>query len=823
MPRTSARRHHNLPAQRVRLIGREHDLQVACDALLGTDGRLLTLTGSGGCGKTRLALEVASVVHPRFDNGVVLVVLADIANPVLVVHTIASALSIRERADESLTATVVRVLASLDLLLVLDNCEHLIDACARVTEELLDACPRLRVLATSREPLRIPGEKTWRVPSLALPDQHAATEAVLRSPAVELFVERAQAASSELALVPSTLNAISRICTRLDGMPLAIELAAARVRALSVEQIHERLDDSIGLLVGGGRTTPSRQQALRATLDWSYRLLGDSERAVLRRMAVFSESCSLEALEAVCAFGEDNQNVVLDLVTGLVDKSLVVVEQRDGQARYRLLEPVRQYAHELLLASGERDGVCRRYAEHYQAFAAARAYETNFGGPGRFVATNELRREYPNIRGVLAWSVETGEPQVGLSVAGSLLFFWQHHSSVSEGIPWVDQLLAMPGAGEPTSARAGALLSASYLAMLRGDLDKARAFSHEALALGTRLGEPLLEWNGLHFLGVVSYARGDLKTAQDYLWRAVPVAHAASAVVPEATSLGCVGHNLCDQADYATALELVERAYRLGRGDPWFGGWMLLVTGQAALGLGTLERARSALEAALTVMRQHGEPHSLTPAILDALGELEIACNRPRLAREWLASSLELRHASGERFMLARTFDQHASLAALCADPERALKLAGAADRIYEDLGGQRTPSEKQKLERWLVPLRDRFGSESAEVARTEGRALDLDDAVAFARGGGEPEADGPAPSAAPRAGSPLTVREQEVATLLARGLSNRQIAHELVISLHTAQRHVENILGKLSLSSRAQVASWAIGQRMGPVSTPHT
>ena len=787
--------------------------------MLGAEGRLLTLTGTGGCGKTRLALELASLVYPQFANGVALVELAAITDPALVPLAIASALGIRQRPDELLSATLVRTLSILDLLLVLDNCEQVIGVCAQLTEELLDYCPRLRVLATSREPLRILGERTWRVPSLALPDQRTGTDDVLHSPAVELFVERAQATFSDFAVSPSTLDAVGRICTRLDGMPLAIELAAARVRALSVEQIHERLDDSIGLLAGGGRTAPSRQQALRATLDWSYRLLDDSERAVFRRLAAFAESCSLEAAEAVCADGDITPSEVLDLVTRLVDKSLVVMEPHDEPTRYRLLEPVRQYAHELLVASGERDFVRRRHALHYLSFAEARANDANVGGPRRFAATNELGREYPNIRSVLAWSVENAEPQVGLSIAWSLAFFWQQYSSVREGSQWVDQLLALPGADEPTYARAGALVSSAYLALLAGDLDTARARSQEAASLGRRLGEAVVEWMGLQFQGVLSWARGDVPTAQSYLHQAASVAHNASAAVLEASSLACIGDNLSEQSEYAAALPLLERAYEMGRLDAWSAGFQLAFIGQAALGLGAIERARSALEAGLSVAQLNGEPHSMTPRILDSLGEVEIACKEPRQARVWLIRSLDLRHDAGERFGIARTFDRLGSLAALCSEPERALKLVGAADRILQDLGG-RTPAEQQKLDQWLPPLRDRVGNEASDAAWTEGRAMTVDDAVAFAHSGDETQAEEPAPSVRPRTASPLTTRELEVAALLARGLSNRRIADELVISLHTAQRHVENILGKLAFSSRTQVAAWAIGQGLATVST---
>jgi predicted ATPase/DNA-binding CsgD family transcriptional regulator len=579
--------------------------------------------------------------------------------------------------------------------------------------------------------------------------------------------------------------------------------------SLSVEQIHERLDDSIGLLVGGARTAPSRQRALRATLDWSYRLLDETERAVFRRLAVFAEGCDLEAIEAVCPAGDIAPTEILEVAMRLIDKSLVVVQQRDGRARYRLLEPIRQYSNELLRASGERDAVRRRHARHYQAFAEARAFEPNFGGPRRFTAMNEEGLEYANLRTALAWSVENAEPQVGLNIAWSLLFFWQHHGSVTEGIQWVTRLLALPGAAERTYARAGALLSACYLLILRGEHGMARSFAEEASSIGRELAEPLLEWNGLFYLGVASYSRGDLTSAWTNIQQAAARAHAVSAAVPEATCFIMLGMILCDQADYATAEPFAEQANRLGRIDPWFRGWLLLLRSRVAFGLGAVERARASLEEALATARQNGDPHSLTPLILEGLGELEIVCNRPHEAREWLVTSLELRHDSGEHSRLAQSFDRLASLDARCSDPERALKLVGAADRLYHQLGAQRAPSETQKLERWLLPLRDQIGAQAAETATAEGRALELDDAVAFALSNpGESRPSAPAPSA-----SPLTAREQEVATLLARGLSNRQIADELVISLHTAQRHVENILSKLAFSSRTQVAAWAINE----------
>jgi predicted ATPase len=411
MPRPSVTQHHNLPAHRLRLIGREQDLRVVRRALLGTEGRLLTLTGTGGCGKTRLALELAAGLLPTFPDGVWLVELAPLADAELVPQAVVSALGVREQPGEALLATLVRALATREVLLVLDNCEHVIEGCAQMVEHLLDHCPRLRMLATSREALRITGELTWRVPSLGVPDQLATTDNLLRTPAVQLFVERAQATvpNFDPAARAATVGAI---CRRLDGLPLAIELAAARVHALGVDQILDRLDDSIHLLVGGSRTAPSRQQTLHATLGWSYDLLGQGERAVFRRLAVFADNFSLDAAEAVCADTNVAASDVLDHLQHLIDKSLVMAEERDGQARYRLLEPARQYAEEQLLVCKERGAARRRHALHYLAFAEARARDTNIGGPRRITAAAELHREYPSIRAVLAWAVESGEAQV---------------------------------------------------------------------------------------------------------------------------------------------------------------------------------------------------------------------------------------------------------------------------------------------------------------------------------------------------------------------------------------------------------------------------
>jgi predicted ATPase/DNA-binding CsgD family transcriptional regulator len=806
VPRSRAKRRHNLPANRLRLIGREQDVVAARQALLGTSGRLLTLTGAGGCGKTRLAVELATDLLPSFADGVWLIELAPLADAELVPQAAASALGIREQPGEALLVTLVRALIRREVLLVLDNCEHVIDVCARVVEQLLDECPRLRVLATSREALRITGERTWRVPSLRVPDQAAAPEVLLRAPAVQLFVERAQATLPDFDPT-ARAAAIGGICRRLDGLPLAIELAAARTAALGVDQILARLDDSIGLLVGGSRSAPTRQQTLRATLAWSYELLSDPERAVFRRLAVFADTFSLEAAEVVCADRHLAASAVLDQLQHLIDKSLVIAEERQGQARYHLLEPARQYAHEQLGSCGERADARRRHALYYLAFAEARSRDTNIGGPRRITAMAELDAEYPNIRAVLAWAIEGVEAQLGLRLAGSLSLLWQAYGSTSEGLTWLARMLALPGADEPTPARAWALLADAWLLILAGDFTTARDCCQEALGLAKGAGDPTLEWLALMFAGWNAYRSGDLAPAQQYEEQAVACARAAAEPVCEPPSLNILAMIACDRGAYAVAQPLAQEAVRLARatGDTWNEGWALGTVGRAALGLGALDEARAALEAGHAAARQQGQLTALTASILNLLGECGTATGQLEQARAWLLASIKLQHACGERWAMTQSLERLAELEARCGHADRALRLAGAGDALYERLGATRPPAECQKLEQWLMPLREASGNEAADAAWAHGRALDLEDAIGLALGGDE--------SARPRrvrAAGMLTVREEEVAALLAVGLTNRQIAERLVITERTVAAHIEHILDKLGFASRHQVGAWA-------------
>ncbi len=433
---------HNLPATTTALVGREGDVRDLRQTVLDGHGRLVTLTGAGGSGKTRLGLAVGADLVSSFPDGVWLVSLASVEDPQLVPSAVASVFNLRERPDESLRDVLITYLAQRQLLLLLDNCEHLVDASAELVASLRHSSPRLRILATSREPLHVDGEVAWRVQPLAFPDPGASPpfEQLDQYPAMQLFAARAAAVHGDFAVTSTTAPVVAAICARVAGLPLAIELAAASVRVLGVNEILERLDDAFDLLVGGTRTAPGRQQTMQAALDWSYRLLTPPAQVVFRRLAVFAGGCSLEAAEAVCCDGEIAGRHVLGLLTRLVDTSLVQVDTLDGRARYRLLEPVRQYAQQRLLTSGEAPAVAGRHASYF--LELAEQAETELHGPRQTTWLNRLARDHDNLRAASRCASEAGETERLLRVGAALFIFWMAKGFLSEGRRWLDPLLA---------------------------------------------------------------------------------------------------------------------------------------------------------------------------------------------------------------------------------------------------------------------------------------------------------------------------------------------------------------------------------------------
>ena len=441
---------HNLPLQLTRFVGRESE-QAELLQLLEVE-RLVTLTGTGGIGKSRLAVELSGSLIHSYRDGVWLVELASLQESDLVVQSISEQVGVRAETGTAEQA-LLEFLRGRQLLLVLDNCEHLIQACASITEAILRTCPAVQILATSREPLHIAGETSWRVPPLSVPDaaRHASRQ-LLEAEAVRLFADRAQA-SAGLVVNAANAESVAKICQQLDGIPLAIELAAARARVLSVEQIASRLDNRFRLLIGGGRTAPLRQQTLRAAIDWSYELLSTAERRVLGWLSVFAGGFTLEAAERACATESTPAEDVFDLLARLVDKSLVQAEPGSGgQLRYRLLESVRVYAHEQLLAGGDAATAARRHCAYY-AELAQQAEKHLLWGSGALDWLARLDRELPNLRAALAWSLsEGGEPGMALKLAGQLGHYWYTRADRAEGRAWLKRALAHAASGNSTDA-----------------------------------------------------------------------------------------------------------------------------------------------------------------------------------------------------------------------------------------------------------------------------------------------------------------------------------------------------------------------------------
>ena len=486
---------HNLPVQLTSFVGRDRELSEVRQLLLKE--RLVTLTGAGGVGKTRLALQIAADLVDQFPDGVWLVDLAPLADPNLVPQAVSAALGVREQPERPLLQTLEDVLRPQHLLLVLDNCEHLVAGCAVLAEALLRACPHLRILVTSREPLGITGETDWRVSPLTSPDpEHLPSlESLVQYEAVRLLLDRAGLAAPSFAITQQNAAAVAQVCKQLDGLPLALELAAARVKVLSVEQLAARLGDRFRLLTGGSRSALPRQQTLRALVDWSYDLLTPPEQVLFRRLAVFAGGSTLDATEAVCAGDGIEPGEVLEHLARLVDKSLVVADPSTaGELRYRLPETIRQYSAEKLAETGEGATLRGRHRDWYLALAERARQDVL--DPQRLAS---LEREYDNLRAALRWSIDSGQAEPGLRLATGLCDFWQVRGYSSEGCAWLAELLALPAGPTAATARARALEWAGRLAYLQGDdLDRQRivtsllALGHDALRRGDALRARLL-------------------------------------------------------------------------------------------------------------------------------------------------------------------------------------------------------------------------------------------------------------------------------------------------------------------------------------------
>ena len=809
----------SLPIQLSSFVGRESEIAEIVRLLTpGAHGgtrsalvvgahttRLLTLTGPGGIGKTRLAIEAADELERQYADGVRFVYLAPIGDPAMVPAALAGALGLTETARLPVPDSVRAFLHDRRMLLLIDNFEHLIPAASFIRDLLADA-PGLAILVTSRESLRLPGEQEFPVSPLELPCMVPlpSLEALSKVAGVALFLQRARAVEPGFALTHENADAVAEICCRLDGIPLAIELAAARVKALSVQDIAARLDHSLHLLTVGSRSAPSRHQSLQAALDWGFALLSPLERTIFARLAVFRGGFSLAAAEVVCADAEDGtadesavlrRSDVLDLLANLVEKSLVVREfgdDRGGRGRYRLLEVIRQFATDRLLESGVETVIRRCHLTHFLSLAEEAASELR--GPRQVEWLDRLERDYDNLRAAGTWAqAEPGHDEEGMWLVAALMWFWRLRGHTGEARRWSDGALDNPnrsGSGGRSPARAGALACAAFMAWYQGDLESAQSSFEESAAIYRESGAEG-RWSlalVLQGLGMVADVRHDRPAA----------------------------HRL-----YAESLAL-----RRELGDPWGLAQSLDDLGARQLAVGDFGAAHTSYVDALEIARQTGD-RRLIATELSRLASLAVAQGDVSRAVTLYAEALPLDAELHDRWGASGHLSALAELAA-GADQEAAVATApvlwGLVEGLFSAMGARR-PSAERDLR--MAATRSRLGEEAFEAAWSSGRGMAFQQGVTYALAAAqtlaEPIIVSPvhaktftALQSAKESYGRLTAREREVAALVAQGMSNHDIAVTLILSERTVDTHVGNILSKLGFSSRTQIATWAVEKGLG-------
>lgn len=766
---------HNLPLPPTPFIGRQNEVAAATELLLRGEVRFLTLTGPPGIGKTRLAIEIANRLLTKFADGIYFVNLAPIAESHLVLPTIAHTLSLRQGKDRPLIAELKDLLVNRRVLLLLDNFEQVIQAAPALTE-LLQATLHLKILVTSRELLRVSGEHIFPVPTLPLPpvlvDQQVPRvwaslppERLSDYEAVKLFMQCAVALQPDLALTPDNALIVAGICCRLDGLPLAIELAAARIRHLPPQEIYDRLEHRLDLLTSGARDLPLRQHTLRAAIEWSYNLLETSERLLFARLAVFRGGCSLEAAEAVCA--EALSMAVFDGLASLVDKSLIQRATSNGEARFVMLEMIHEYARELLQASGELDTLRRRHAAYFRELAERAEIELRLAHQKYWF--HRLDTEIDNLRAALELSLESGNVTVGIGIMSGTFLYWIVYSRHDEGIQWTQSLLAR--VDEVVQEYQIRLLRTAAPLIAYRDLEAAGRLARQAVAIAREYGDRRqLAWS--------------LWALSATLW----TGSEAEAMTQEALALF---REVDDQAGLGLVFNSIGERARLSGDDA---------------------RARSAYEESLAIAERTGDSRRQYYVLFNLGFVAQHEGNHQEAVRVF-RRSLALCQDLGVPSDVAQELLALAGSLGALGEPVRAAHLFGAASAFLQRNGTLIDPSDQPEHDRNIALVRSQLGDKAFQEAWEEGQNMTLDQAIAYSnltydyskmppksqprRGGSSSQAGG------------LTRREVEVALLIAKGKSNREIADEFVIAERTVEGHVSNILSKLGLRSRTQVSIW--------------
>jgi predicted ATPase/DNA-binding CsgD family transcriptional regulator/Tfp pilus assembly protein PilF len=854
-----------LPVSLTQLVGREQEVQALHAWLLRPDVRLLTLTGTAGVGKTRLALEIARLLVHDFADGVSLVSLAPLSDPALVIPTIAHRLGLRESGSQPVLELLKLSQRDKHRLLVLDNFEQVIEA-SPLLAELLEACSDLKLLVTSREVLRLRGEHQFVVPPLTLPDpKHLSdTRSLAHVPAVDLFTQRAQAIQSDFDVTPDNAATIAQICLRLDGLPLAIELAATRIKVLAPPALLVRLDRRLHLLTGGARDLPLRQQTLRNTLAWSYELLTEEEQRLFRRLAVFVGGCTLEALEAICdALGNapaDLGGSVLECVASLIDKSLVQQIAHEGEpSRLIMLETIREYGLEALVSCGEAHDAHQAHAAYY--LALAEQAEQELTGPQQLSWFERLEQEHDNLRAALSWLLghrSTGQSnEFALRFGGALSRFWRTRGYVSEGRRWLERALEI-SRGVKSAARAKALTGAGHLAALQDDFRQAEVLCGEGLALYRELGDRRGSATTLTFLGYAALLKSNYAQARARLEEALTLFREVGDTVDSVLARSILGSVLFRQGEYARAQALLEESLMLSETagnvrDRAFSlvilGTLLLVQGNLAqaqarleeslavsrkvgykrniglsiyiLGMvtfqqGDVARARSMYEESLVLFKEVGERGRIA-AVLGSQGLLSLSQGDYVAARARLQESLQLSLELDQKWDIVEGLEGVAAVVAAQGEPGRAVRCMSAAQALREAIGTPLPPIFQPMHEFTIATARTQLGEQAFAAAWAEGRTVTPEQALAAGGTVAIPTTAPAGPSSVPNAPktSPfpngLTAREVEVLRLLAQGLTSAQIAECLVIGVVTVNFHVRSIYSKLGVSSRSAATRYAL------------
>jgi predicted ATPase/DNA-binding CsgD family transcriptional regulator len=729
--------------------------------------RLVTLTGPGGVGKTRLALEVAQKVNAEFTHGIWFVDLSSIADSRHAVAHLCRVFGAKAQTTESLCESLKGALQSKQLLILLDNCEHVLALASRISS-LLDACPNLSILATSRAPLRIRGEQEYQVQPLALPDreQLANLNALRKASSVELLIQRARAVCPAFQLTRGNASAVVELCLRLDGLPLAIELAAPRLRCLSPAELLEGLASPLDIPCEPQRDLAKRQHTLRAAIGWSYALLGCEQQQLFRRLALFEGGFDVRSVDSVCGAAGS----VLHDMSVLVEASLVAATQSSQSTRFHLLETMRAFALEELAASGEMNSLRTAHMQHY--LSLVEELEPRLSGPDQVASLDALEREHPNIRAALRWALARRDVTVGLRLCSGLRYFWYVRGHLREGSDWLARFLdvAPVGAVEPR-LRAQALNAAGNLAGQRGEYDVALRYHQEGLSIRQAIGDDRDVAQSLVNLGSAHIGQANFQAAQGLYEESLRIRRALSDAPGVILSLENLAQLAYVTGDLRRARELYAEGNELSESLGHIRG-----VGGSLLGLAWIARQEGDVDCALDL------------------------CGRAVVLFQKLADQ------SG----LAECLETMGEIALIEDNLRRAARLFGAADTLWERAGSLRMPFQRDRHAHSVGTLHMRLGAPAVDRAWTQGRTMSASRAVAEAL-----TADGSRPHLTPHwpAGGrqPLTRREQEVALLIARGMTNRQIAEALVVSEGTARIHVDHILSKLAFHRRTQIARWVL------------